>query len=94
MVSLDHTIYFHNTPISVVAQPGQVKGQEQEQQQGQEQQWMYSEMWTPWSGDGRGVVGQRIWSRGGVLLASCMQEGVVRLKQEEGIEKPSTMSKL
>ena len=71
-----------------------VKGQEEEKQQQQEQQWMYSEMWTPWSGDGRGVVGQRIWSREGMLLASCMQEGVVRLKQEEGVEKRRRMSRL
>ena len=70
-----------------------MEGQEEEKQQQQEQQWMYSEMWTPWSGDGRGVVGQRIWSREGMLLASCMQEGVVRLKQEEGTEKRNRMSR-
>ena len=86
MVSLDHTIYFHNPPASI--------DKSEHKQQQQQQQWMYSEMWTPWSGDGRGVVGQRIWSREGVLLASCMQEGVVRLKQEARIEQPSRMSKL
>ncbi|ORY60597.1 acyl-CoA thioesterase II [Pseudomassariella vexata] len=64
MVSLDHTIYFHN--------PKKVRADE----------WMYTEMDSPWSGDGRGVVTQRIFSKDGTLLATCFQEGVVRLKQE------------
>lgn len=63
MVSLDHTIYFHN--------PREFKADE----------WMFTEMETPWAGDGRGLVFQRIFSRDGKLIASCVQEGVVRLKQ-------------
>lgn len=31
-------------------------------------------MESPWSGEGRGLVLQRIWSKSGVLLASCVQE--------------------
>ncbi|KAK0628202.1 acyl-CoA thioesterase-like protein [Bombardia bombarda] len=65
MVSLDHTIYFH--------EPTRVKADE----------WMLNEMESPWAGDGRGVVTQRIFSKDGVLLATCVQEGLVRLKQEE-----------
>ncbi|KAK3335481.1 acyl-CoA thioesterase-like protein [Cercophora scortea] len=45
-------------------------------------EWMLNEMESPWSGDGRGVVTQRIFSKDGVLLATCFQEGVVRLKDE------------
>lgn len=56
MVSLDHTIYFHE-PKRVVAD-----------------EWMLNEMESPWSGDGRGVVTQRIFSRDGTLLATCVQE--------------------
>lgn len=56
MVSLDHTIYFH--------EPRKVRADE----------WMLSEMDSPWSGDGRGVVTQRIFSKDGTLLATCMQE--------------------
>ncbi|KAF2265246.1 Thioesterase/thiol ester dehydrase-isomerase [Lojkania enalia] len=63
MVSLDHTIYFHN--------PRRFRADE----------WMFTEMETPWSGDGRGLVFQRIFARDGTLIASCVQEGVVRLKQ-------------
>ena len=37
-------------------------------------EWMFSEMESPWSGDGRGLVFQRIWNREGKLVASCVQE--------------------
>lgn len=37
-------------------------------------EWMFSEMESPWAGDGRGLVFQRIWSKGGRLLATCVQE--------------------
>jgi len=37
-------------------------------------EWMLSEMNTPWSGDGRGVVQQHIWSNDGKLIATCFQE--------------------
>lgn len=63
MVSLDHTIYFH--------EPRAFRADE----------WMFTEMETPWAGDGRGLVLQRIFSQSGKLIASCVQEGVVRLKQ-------------
>lgn len=64
MVSLDHTIYFHN-PRSFRAD-----------------EWMLAEMDSPWAGDGRGLVFQRIWSKEGILIATCIQEGVVRLVQD------------
>ena len=37
-------------------------------------EWMCSEMQTPWSGQGRGLVEQRIWNKEGRLVASCVQE--------------------
>ncbi|RMJ25999.1 Histidine acid phosphatase [Aspergillus sp. HF37] len=43
-------------------------------------EWMLSEMETPWAGDGRGLVTSRWWSRDGRLIATCVQEGVMRLK--------------
>ncbi|KJZ72569.1 hypothetical protein HIM_08093 [Hirsutella minnesotensis 3608] len=43
--------------------------------------WLFTEMESPWAGDGRGVVLQRIFAKDGTLLATCVQEGVVRLKQ-------------
>ncbi|KAL8953465.1 MAG: hypothetical protein Q9222_000669 [Ikaeria aurantiellina] len=38
-------------------------------------EWLLSEMESPWSGDGRGLVLQKIWNMEGVLVASCIQEG-------------------
>ncbi|KAI1114757.1 acyl-CoA thioesterase II [Nemania sp. NC0429] len=70
MVSLDHSIYFHN--------PKKVRADE----------WMFTEMESPWAGDGRGVVMQRIFSRDGTLLATAIQEGVVRLKQDKKEQAP------
>lgn len=72
MVSLDHSIYFH--------EPKRVQADE----------WMLSEMQSPWSGDGRGFVVQKIFAKDGTLLASCMQEGVVRL-DNKGREKAAKM---
>ncbi|KAI1483311.1 Thioesterase/thiol ester dehydrase-isomerase [Daldinia eschscholtzii] len=74
MVSLDHSIYFHN--------PSKVRADE----------WMFVEMESPWAGDGRGVVMQKIYSRDGTLLATAFQEGVVRLKQKK--KKSEEKSKL
>lgn len=37
-------------------------------------EWMCTEMETPWSGEGRGLVMQRIWNKEGRLVASCVQE--------------------
>lgn len=56
MVSLDHTIYFHN--------PRNFRADE----------WMFTEMETPWADDGRGLVFQRMFTRDGTLIATCVQE--------------------
>ena len=48
-------------------------------------EWVFTEMESPWSGEGRGTVAQKIWNEEGKLLATCVQEGVVRLAPE--IEK-------
>jgi hypothetical protein len=56
MVSLDHTIYFHD--------PRGFRADE----------WMFTEMETPWSGDGRGLVFQKLFTKDGRLIATCVQE--------------------
>ncbi|KAI8624886.1 Thioesterase/thiol ester dehydrase-isomerase [Xylariaceae sp. FL1651] len=73
MVSLDHSIYFHN--------PKKVRADE----------WMFTEMVSPWAGDGRGVVMQKIFSKDGTLLATAIQEGVIRLKQDKKTEDKSKL---
>ncbi|TVY55464.1 Acyl-coenzyme A thioesterase 8 [Lachnellula cervina] len=45
-------------------------------------EWMLTEMSSPWSGDGRGVVTQHMFAGDGTLIATCFQEGVVRLKED------------
>lgn len=64
MVSLDHTIYFHNPCLF------------------RADEWMLMEMESPWAGNERALVVQRIWSKDGILVATCMQEGLVRLFQD------------
>lgn len=56
MVSLDHTIYFHD--------PRGFRADD----------WIFTEMQSPWSGDGRGVVFQQMFTKEGKLIATCAQE--------------------
>ena len=56
MVSLDHSIYFHN--------PWAFRADE----------WMLTEMESPWAGEGRGLAIQKIWAQDGTLIATCTQE--------------------
>jgi len=49
-------------------------------------EWLLTEMFTPWAGDGRGLVMQRVWGKDGTLIATCTQEGCVRLQQEKEIK--------
>ena len=37
-------------------------------------EWMFTDSESPWSGDGRGFVTQRIFAKDGTLLATCVQE--------------------
>lgn len=61
MVSIDHAIYFH---VPMALSEGSPRADE----------WMLTEMDSPWAGDERGVVTQRIYARDGTLLATCIQE--------------------
>lgn len=56
MVSLDHTIYFHN--------PQALKADD----------WLLASIDSPWAGEGRGLVTQKVWNRDGVHVATCVQE--------------------
>lgn len=37
-------------------------------------EWLYTECESPWAGDGRGLVFQRMYTKEGRLVASCVQE--------------------
>lgn len=43
-------------------------------------EWMMGELSSTWAAEGRGLVTQHIWGRDGALLASCYQEGIIKLK--------------
>ncbi|KAF2860203.1 Thioesterase/thiol ester dehydrase-isomerase [Piedraia hortae CBS 480.64] len=45
-------------------------------------EWLLAECDSPWAGDGRGLVHQRMYTQTGKLVATCVQEGLVRLKQD------------
>ncbi|KAL3460060.1 thioesterase-like superfamily-domain-containing protein [Aspergillus heterothallicus] len=74
MVSLDHTMYFHNVDLL------------------RADEWLLSEVQSSWAGDERGLVQQRMWTKDGKLVATCIQEGVIRL--QNGQEKAHKTSHL
>ncbi|TGZ83824.1 Thioesterase/thiol ester dehydrase-isomerase [Ascodesmis nigricans] len=50
-------------------------------------EWLLVENQSTWAGEERGLVHQKIWDQQGRLVASCAQEGMVRLKDgREGDE--------
>ncbi|PGH28228.1 acyl-CoA thioesterase II [Polytolypa hystricis UAMH7299] len=53
-------------------------------------EWIFTEMSSPWAGEGRGLVMQKMWAKDGTLIATCVQEGVVRLKQDEPLRNADT----
>ncbi|KAK9459638.1 thioesterase-like superfamily-domain-containing protein [Lipomyces oligophaga] len=44
--------------------------------------WLLYELESPWTGSARGLVYGRFWARDGTLVASIIQEGVVRLRKD------------
>ncbi|KAF8541278.1 thioesterase-like superfamily-domain-containing protein [Trichophaea hybrida] len=49
--------------------------------------WLLVETTSPWAGEERGLVRMNIWTKDGMLLATCVQEGILRLKDgREGNE--------
>ncbi|KAF7713431.1 Uncharacterized protein PECH_001288 [Penicillium ucsense] len=44
-------------------------------------EWMCSERESSWAGNDRAFVAQRIWNREGVLVATCVQEGLLRIRE-------------
>ena len=57
-------------------------------------EWMCTEMETPWSGEGRGLVMQRIWNKEGRLMATCVQEVSLNLLYCIGITRPDMLTRI
>ncbi|KAK9379908.1 HotDog domain-containing protein [Kockiozyma suomiensis] len=51
-------------------------------------EWLLFEMHSPWTGSARGLVYGSIFTRTGTLVASIIQEGVVRLRDPKQSTKP------
>ncbi|KAI5302195.1 Guanine nucleotide exchange factor lte1 [Ascosphaera pollenicola] len=56
-------------------------------------EWLLVEMYSPWAGEERGIALQNVWTRDGTLVATCVQEGIVRMKQE-GMKSDEKKAKL
>ena len=53
-------------------------------------EWLYTEMNSPWADDGRGLVFQHIYTRQGKLIATCVQEvGQVSNRLDSGKNHPN-----
>lgn len=56
--------------------------------------WLLLKRGSTWAAEGRCLVEQQIWDKHGKLVATCVQEGVLRLKQPESGRVGSTSSKI
>ena len=74
MVSMNHTIWFHDPEIRA-------------------DDWMLVERGSSWAGQERCLMEQRIWSEDGKLMATCSQEGIVRLRRPQENQKIQTEDK-
>jgi acyl-CoA thioesterase len=74
IASLSHTVIFHadGEELSMVDSKGEAI-------------WFCQEAWTGGSSHGRGLHESRMWrDEDGLLIASTMQDGMVRLRREDG----------
>ncbi|EGX46891.1 hypothetical protein AOL_s00097g317 [Orbilia oligospora ATCC 24927] len=55
-------------------------------------EWMFMESDSPWAGDQRGLVHQRILDRQGNLLVTCFQEGLIRVRDLKGEDEVAESS--
>ena len=55
---------------------------------------LYYDINSPRSNDGRGTAFGRIYNREGVLVATCAQEGIMRLSQSEQDKRRPNINKL
>lgn len=73
MVSLDHIIYFHDVYL---------RGMSLMIQEIKVNEWLLYESVSPWAGQSRGLNIGYIFSRDGKHVATCVQEGLLRLSNK------------
>ncbi|KAK3334333.1 thioesterase-like superfamily-domain-containing protein [Neurospora tetraspora] len=65
----------------------------EEEEEGEEGVWWIQEAWFPRAGAGRGIVESKVWSPGGVHVATEYQDGLIRSFEKEE-QKPKWNPKL
>ena len=78
IASLAHSVVFHADASEIAMTNPQTK----------EARWFCQEAWPGGSRHGRGLHQSRMWSDDGLHVASTMQDGMLRLKREDGKTKP------
>lgn len=78
MASLSHTVVFHGLgePLRMI-----------DWRSGGERKWFVQEGSTSRSGENRGLHESRIWGPDGTLVATTLQDGMVRVKDKERVGK-------
>lgn len=79
MASLSHTVVFHEhgKSLRMVDWDSARKGQELRQK------WFVQEAWTSRSGENRGLHESRLWGPDGTLLATTMQDSMIRMRNSK-----------
>ena len=78
IASLTHTVTFHADGLEM----------EMIDPKTGEARWFCQEAWTGGSRHGRGLHQSRMWREDGLHVATTMQDGMLRLKTEDGTGKP------
>lgn len=84
MGTLSHTVVFHHpaSHLKMTKDSGESK-------------WFVQEAWTSHSGEGRGCHESRLWEyEGGRILATTMQDGMIRIPRDKEEERWKPDSKL
>ena len=84
MASLSHTVVLHEIGESMLVDTGTPTGRKKEDGQGVKgERWFCQEARSVRSGDGRGLHESRIWGPDGCLIASTIQDGMLRFWGKE-----------
>ncbi|KAF3918017.1 hypothetical protein ABW21_db0203403 [Orbilia brochopaga] len=90
--SLSHTVIFHANPSYLLfrpADPSTAKNSSSNDiDDGSSPDWAVLEQFSDGASEGRGIIKGRLWSPDGILLATTMQDAVVRVRVDGESGKP------
>ncbi|KAJ6261988.1 hypothetical protein Dda_2789 [Drechslerella dactyloides] len=82
--SLSHTLIFHANPTKLLFRPSDSSSSSDSDNDGSSPDWAVLEQFGDGASEGRGVVRGRLWNVDGTLLATTVQDAVVRVRVDEG----------